>query len=1268
MKYTIIEKLKNFIIIGCDGKFQKGLLFPFNITFKGNTISLPFAMDILRTIENKISLLDEVQVLSTFGPNDEFAILEFDCESILGLIPAGEPLAKNTIYEATVLAKTAYSTILEVNGYYGYISDIVMAEVEEAIKVVVVTTANNKYSFSKFIEMKSNVNSQDISSDNESQDLDEFLNQEEIAAIKEGDKQLIHRLLDEVNGTKRCNINVVRHQLHLSYNPNIQADLQRFICDHPSYFKENNFWLGAYREQNTEDIKYILYDKNDLVIEIIANSKGYYITEFSHDRNKSNAQYLLNKNSKAIAIAGYNLFFHNEYYYEQDAVNKSELIFLQYEIATNILLNLKKEIRTLKEKAGVEYLTLKEYLNFQQQQEQALHDSNCVVVCQNVATITTSSEGAYTALSIPRDKVNIASLFSENEDECHVEIQFRDEKPIYGFIKESNYENGYILNFYNTHHSIESYREQGFELRKRTSKHLKLQKDSIDDFVYSRDGFNIFGKLNRGELIEPEPDMSISFFDEKFNKVEEGNNQPLAIRKAVNSEDIFLIQGPPGTGKTSVIVEIIKQLIINKKEKILVCSQAHSAVDNIYQRIKDCGLKIGNIDDDLSMVPDDLSEHLNYIRRNQNLLDELSEENSDVEEIKNATRKISDYQSSSKEKFIKGHDYTCDYFADNRPSDIPKLKDIIATLHTGLSELGDEARTFNNAQFYRGLDVVMGTCIGIGLDLGLAKSGLKFDTVIIDEAGKANLSETTVPMQLGKKYILVGDNKQLPPYMDSMEIENFMAENNANLTKQEVEIALSSSLFSDFLLDTNLPDGNKILLNYQYRMNPAIGDYISNLFYAGNLYNGKGTENQICGLEGFSNAVTFIDTTTNEWMDNRNIAYESGNAQEGWYNLKEIEVFEERLLPRLVRLCTDNPSITIGIITPYRKQRTLLMKKVKDTMLEKSVYTIDSIQGGEFDIVILSLVRAFNTKYGNRTVGFLDDMRRLNVALSRAKKKLIIIGNLKTLCDESAHRKEFDNNGINPIKVFESLKDLQDRTAEKTYLNKLRDAYNSGSISEGTVFENCKWSRNKFFESKVEVTLPSNETVHFRLNHKDKKLERYAKSNECIDVRFIGFKEGAAQFDYIPNVSIAEQIEDGLLSEFFGSPIEWDDDGYTIIRFKFIDGSESSLRIYSPGYESLYTRLLDCSTEVMLPLFCLNGTVSLNKKYYEDFASRHPENSRVKVMVIDDSISDRYLVKCENIFGEIMKRSSFSLSEGHSYNASVFQHNKCSVKFNIERK
>ena len=196
-------------------------------------------------------------------------------------------------------------------------------------------------------------------------------------------------------------------------------------------------------------------------------------------------------------------------------------------------------------------------------------------------------------------------------------------------------------------------------------------------------------------------------------------------------------------------------------------------------------------------------------------------------------------------------------------------------MRKGLIELDNDAKVFNNASHYQGLNVVMGTCIGIGMNTGLQRSGIVFETVNIDEAGKANLSETTVPMKLGRKYILVGDNKQLPPFMDTEDISEFVEESgNKSLYKKDVEDAISSSLFEDFLEDSKFPTESSILLNYQYRMNPDIGAYISELFYEEALKNGKGTEKQVCKLRSFSSAVTFIDTSSL----NREKAYEKGNS------------------------------------------------------------------------------------------------------------------------------------------------------------------------------------------------------------------------------------------------------------------------------------------------------------------------------------------------------------------------------------------------------
>jgi hypothetical protein len=202
MKYTILEKLKNFIIIGSDDGFKKGLLFPHNITYKGDSISLPFAMDVLKRIEKEDYLLNDVYVLSTFGPANDFAILGCDCEPLLSMYSDNdEPIATNTIYEATILAKAGTCTILGVNGHYGYLSNIVIQEIGETINVMVVTITSNNYFFCKFREMDFNGSLQDAASDEQSQEISEFLNKEELATISDGDKTLIQKLLENVNGT-----------------------------------------------------------------------------------------------------------------------------------------------------------------------------------------------------------------------------------------------------------------------------------------------------------------------------------------------------------------------------------------------------------------------------------------------------------------------------------------------------------------------------------------------------------------------------------------------------------------------------------------------------------------------------------------------------------------------------------------------------------------------------------------------------------------------------------------------------------------------------------------------------------------------------------------------------------------------------------------------------------------------------------------------------------------------------------------------------------
>lgn len=1260
----------NLIIHEGGPDFQKGILMPHNITFQRSPIALPFARFVIESIREGKASSDKICILSRFGPAQEFAVLGYDATEFLKSDDLCECLNENVLYKATVLARTPLATIISVNGRYGYISARNLADnIASELNVCLIEKSKNPFAFSEFAQELPKEGTENIP-DEDSESIEMFLTHEELSVIDDTDRTVVEWTLVHCPRITRKNINVVGYELHLTYNMDAIPDLAVFLQKRPNYFKENNFWLSSYVDKEGQT-RIILYDRYDLVIEILVSQNGLRVNEFSHDRNKSNAQWLLNHNSKAISICGRNIFLHEQFYTGDNFEALGLKVFRQFDIATRILPGLKKKIRTLKEKAGVEYLTLKEYLRYQENRENTLYNNHAVNVNAGVARIDTSWLANHpTALLIPNVLADCSVLFSESDsDTCHVLIQVAN-KTLKGLLQDAPQKQGYLLSFYHSHLDMDSIRRSGFELRRRPStRHLKMQQGSIDNFVHGYNNFDIFDKLNNGTLIAPEPAIDLTFFDEKFNSVEPGNNQQLAIRKAVNNSDIFLIQGPPGTGKTSIIVEIVKQLAINKNERVLVCSQAHSAVENIYNRL--CGddrLKIGNIDIEETMVPDDLQEHIRYLQQNQKLLDMLAKTPQDAPAIKEAFLRDCNYTSSSRELFLEQHASLCDDFERHNQGNTLKITQIINQLHRSLSELGDDAKVFNDARHYRSLNVVMGTCIGIGMDTGLLKSGIVFDTVIIDEAGKANLSETTVPMQLGKKYILVGDEKQLPPYMDSEEISDFLETNSRlNLSKEEVENAISSSLFEDFLRETqHFPEESKVLLNFQYRMNPEIGDYISTLFYDGQLRNGRGTEQQVCDLESFGQSVTFIDTTTTEKTDGRNIAFEAGSPDSGWYNPREITIFKERVLPKLLHTVSRRPELRVGIITPYRRQRSRLQQELADTPFCDNVYTIDSIQGSEFDIVVLSFVRAFAVKKDGRTVGFLDDMRRLNVALSRAKRKLILIGNLRTLCSEDAHSMASvgTNRDLNPVSVFKTLKALQDKIAAKTSLDLLRQHVQGGSISEKHIFKDCEWQYDT--DSAVFSIKIDDDRRWFKLQKASTSaLRKYANPSEHIDVKFIKFgdKDGRAQFEYIPHIPIAQQITDGVIKNITGRLSDWLNEEETQMLMEFEDGSTLTLEI--DPWDDFLRSLLNGS--ISIPLFITQDRKCLLDKWsYVKFQDFHKEGQKVIVKIINDENMKYFIVECEGVFGKVMRNFPLHVDVGKSYSGTIYRMFKKWAIFNLD--
>ena len=294
--------------------------------------------------------------------------------------------------------------------------------------------------------------------------------------------------------------------------------------------------------------------------------------------------------------------------------------------------------------------------------------------------------------------------------------------------------------------------------------------------------------------------------------------------------------------------------------------------------------------------------------------------------------------------------------------------------------------------FIEDISLIGATCIGIANYSG--DLNLKFDLVIIDEAGRATPPEIMVPMSLGKKIILVGDHKQLPPIIDQ------------SLSKEVIEktdlkrFELEESLFS--YLQKNLNEDCKGSLEIQYRMHPSIGNLISNVFYDGKINNGISADKRKYNV----NYVDYIEDKSIVWIDTKNNPnrFEQNIGRTKQNNFEAEIIFEllEKLELNNIENNIDNKDV--GIIAGYSAQKNLLNKILlskyenKFNTLSIEIDTVDAFQGRETDIVIYSIVRSNE----DGEIGFLRDERRLNVALSRAKELLVLVGDSKCVTSKAS--------------------------------------------------------------------------------------------------------------------------------------------------------------------------------------------------------------------------------------------------------------------------
>ena len=427
--------------------------------------------------------------------------------------------------------------------------------------------------------------------------------------------------------------------------------------------------------------------------------------------------------------------------------------------------------------------------------------------------------------------------------------------------------------------------------------------------------------------------------------------QEQAVNNVLRAKDVAIVHGPPGTGKTTTLVEAIYETL-RRENQVLVCAQSNMAVDWISERLVDRGVNVLRIGNPVKVNDKMLS--FTYERRFADHPDYPQ-----LWSIRETIRKLRQNRKRRRD--------------DGYHQKMERLKSRATELEIRINaELFGEAR------------VIASTLTGSASRLLM---GQKFGTLFIDEAAQALEEACWIAIRRASRVILAGDHCQLPPTVKSVEA----LRGGLGVTLMERIVRRKPDVVT--------------LLKTQYRMNETIMRFSSDWFYGGMVE--AAPQIKYRGILDLDNPMMWIDTAEVEGKE------EFVGESFGRINRAEAQLTLDTLQGYFTKIGKQrilDERIDVGVISPYRAQVQLLRRMVRKSEFFKpyrsliSVNTVDGFQGQERDIIVISLVRA----NADGQIGFLSDLRRMNVAITRARMKLIILGDVQTMTRHPFYKKLYE--------------------------------------------------------------------------------------------------------------------------------------------------------------------------------------------------------------------------------------------------------------------